>query len=50
MTLFIHGADPRTAGVGIPATVRDSVLGRVTISPIGQEPVPLVVTLTLNRD
>jgi hypothetical protein len=50
MSLFVHAADPATAGVNVPATVRDSVLGRVTIARIGSVPEPLEVTIVLSRD
>lgn len=48
-SVFVRAVDPSTAGVGIPATVRDSVLGVVTIAPVGSTPVPLQVTIRLQR-
>jgi len=50
MSLFVHAADPRTAGVNVPATVRDSVPGQVTISPVGRVPTALSVTIALSRE
>lgn len=46
-SLFVHAADPRSAGVNIPATVRDSVLAHVTIAPVGTAPEPTTVTIRL---
>lgn len=48
LSLWVHGADPRSAGLGIPATVRDSVLVQATVSPIGTIPTPTTVRLTLS--
>lgn len=48
-SVFVRAADPSTAGIGIPATVRDSVLGVVTIAPVGSIPVPLQLTIRLQR-
>jgi hypothetical protein len=45
MSLFVYAADPRTAGVGVPAAVRDSVLGNITIAPIGSIPEPLEIAI-----
>jgi hypothetical protein len=47
VSLWLVGFDPATAGVGVPARVRDSVLVRVTVSPTGETPVPARVRLTL---
>lgn len=47
VSVFIVAADPRSAGVRIPATVRDSVLTRVTIAPVGTVPVPAVISMRL---
>jgi hypothetical protein len=49
-SLFVHAADPQSAGVGMPATVRDSVLGQATIAPVGRVPEPLEVTIQLMRE
>lgn len=50
VSLWVHGADPRTAGLNIPARVQDSVLVRATVSPIGTIPTPTTVRLTLTAD
>ena len=46
-SVWVGGVDPRTAGLGVPARVRDSVLVPVTISPVGTLPEPTAVRLTL---
>jgi hypothetical protein len=35
VSLYIRALDPRSAGVNIPARVRDSVLIQVTLAPVG---------------
>lgn len=47
ISVFVHAADPRSARVGVPAAVRDSVLGQATIARVGSIPVPLEVTIQL---
>lgn len=47
ISLWVHGADPRSSGVGVPARVRDSVLVVGTVSPVGAVPEPTVVRLVL---
>ena len=47
LSIFIGAADPRSASIGVPATVRDSVLIVVTIAPVGAVPEPVVVSITL---
>ena len=48
-TLSVHvvAFDPRSAGVGIPARVRDSVLTIVTVAPVGATPTPVDVRIVL---
>ena len=47
LSVYIVAADPRSAGVGIPARVRDSVLAVVTVAPVGAVPTPSEVRITL---
>jgi hypothetical protein len=47
VSLWLVAFDPATAGVGVPAQVRDSLLVRVTVSPAGTTPEPARVRLTL---
>lgn len=47
LSVYVVAVDPRTAGVGIPATVRDSALVVVTVAPVGAVPTPNEVRLTL---
>jgi len=47
LSLWVVGADPASAGVNIPARVRDSVLVQATVSPVGTVPTPATVRLTL---
>jgi len=47
VSFYVRAADPRTAGVGIPATLRDSVLVTATVTPVGRIPVPTTVTISL---
>lgn len=46
-SLFVLAYDPRSSGVNVPATVRDSVLVRVTVVPVGRVPEPALVTIRL---
>ena len=46
-TVYVLAYDPRSSGINIPATVRDSVLALVTVAPVGQVPAPTVVTIRL---
>ncbi len=48
-TLSVHviASDPRSAGIGSPATVRDSVLTIVTVAPVGTIPQAAQVRITL---
>jgi hypothetical protein len=48
VSLYVRAADPRTAGVGIPARVRDSVLVRLTVAPVGAVPEPSTVRIVLD--
>jgi hypothetical protein len=47
LSVYITAFDARTAGVGVPATSRDSVLAVVTVAPVGTAPVPTMVRITL---
>lgn len=47
LSVYVVAADPRSADVGIPARVRDSVLTVVTIAPVGTIPTPAVVRVPL---
>ena len=47
LSVWIVGADPATAGVSVPARVRDSILVQATLSPVGDIPTPSVVRLML---
>jgi hypothetical protein len=44
---YVIAADPRTAGLNIPATVRDSILVLMTLTPVGSVPTPAQVTIAL---
>jgi hypothetical protein len=44
---YVIAADPRTAGLNIPATVRDSILVLMTLTPVGSIPAPARVRITL---
>ena len=47
VSLYVHAADPRSAGLERPATLRDSVLVQVTISLLDEVPAPIDVTIRL---
>jgi hypothetical protein len=47
VSLFVLAYDPRSSGLNVPATVRDSVMARVTVAPLGRVPVPASVTIRL---
>jgi hypothetical protein len=47
ISIYVVAADPRSAGVNVPATVQDSVLTVVTIAPVGAIPTPTTVHVTL---
>jgi len=47
VSVYVRAADPRSAGVNVPATVRDSVLVLLTVTPIGKVPAPVSVTIRL---
>lgn len=46
-SVILVAADPRSAGLNIPATVRDSIVSIVTIAPIGAMPAEASVQITL---
>lgn len=46
-SVYVIATDPRTAGLGSPATVRDSVLTIVTVAPVGTIPQAAQVRITL---
>ncbi len=50
LSLWVSAADPRSAGVGVPATRRDSVRVSIAVVPIGQTPEPVRVTIRLDND
>lgn len=47
LSVWIVAADPRSAGVGVPANVRDSVLTVVTVAAVGTVPTSAEVHITL---
>jgi hypothetical protein len=47
LSVYVVAADPRSAGLGTPATIRDSVLTLVTVAPIGTLPEPAEVRIVL---
>jgi hypothetical protein len=47
VSFYVRAADPSSAGVGIPARVRDSLLITATVTPVGRVPVPTTVALVL---
>lgn len=47
VSFWVHGADPRTAAVNVPARVQDSVLVQAMVSPAGTIPTATAVRLTL---
>ena len=47
VSVYVIATDPRSAGVGVPARIRDSVLVPVTIAPVGRVPSPAEVHFTL---
>jgi hypothetical protein len=47
VSVYVIAADPRSAGLNVTATVRDSVLVVVTVAPVGTVPTPAVVRITL---
>jgi hypothetical protein len=47
LTVRVVAADPRSAGFGIPASVKDSARTLVTAAPVGTIPNPATVTFTL---
>lgn len=47
LSVYVHAVDPRSAGAGVPATVRDSVLTFVTMAPIGALPQTATVQIVL---
>lgn len=38
LSVYVVGLDPRSAGLGVPPTARDSVLTVVTVAPVGAVP------------
>lgn len=49
VSVYVIATDPRSAGVGIPAAIRDSVLTTVTVAPVGEIPEPAAVRITLQK-
>lgn len=47
VSVFVIATDPRSATVGVPATVRDSVLALLTVTPLGSVPEPTLVEIRL---
>ena len=47
VAVYVQALDPRTAGVGVPARVQDSVQVRATMAPVGAVPSPSAVRITL---
>lgn len=47
LSVYVIATDPTSAGVGVPASVRDSVLVRVTVAPVGTVPDSVDVRVTL---
>jgi hypothetical protein len=47
VSLYVLAVDPRSAGVNVTATVRDSVLVRAAVAPVGAVPVAQSVTMRL---
>lgn len=46
-SIYVIAADPRSAGVGVPARIRDSVLVLATVARVGQVPSPAVARVAL---
>jgi hypothetical protein len=49
ISVYVIATDPLSAGVGIPATIRDSVLTTATVAPVGEIPEPAAVRITLQK-
>jgi hypothetical protein len=47
VSMYVRAADPQSAGLGVPALLRDSVLVTVTVTPVGRVPTPTTVALSL---
>lgn len=47
LSLYVRALDPRSAGLDVPATVRESVLVRVTLAPVGSVPRTTSVVIRL---
>lgn len=47
LSVFVVAADPRSASVGVPASVVDSVLTLVTVAPVGAIPVTAEIRIIL---
>jgi hypothetical protein len=47
ISVYVVAADPRSAGVGVPSTIRDSVLCVVTVAPVGTIPTATEVRIVL---
>lgn len=47
VSMYVRAADPQSAGVGVPARLRDSVLVTVAVTPVGRVPDPTTVAISL---
>ena len=47
LSVYVLAADLRSASVGAPPQVRDSVLAKATIAPVGVVPFPAIVRVVL---
>jgi hypothetical protein len=47
LSVYVVAADRHSAGLGMPAIIRDSVLTQVTVAPIGTVPEPAEVRIVL---
>ncbi len=47
LSVYVIATDPRSTGIGSPATARDSVLTIVTVAPVGTIPQAAQVRITL---
>jgi hypothetical protein len=46
-SVYVIAADPRSAGVGVPGRIRDSVLVQASLARVGQVPTPTVARVAL---
>ena len=47
VSVYVVATDPESAGINIPARVRDSVLTVVSVAPVGRVPTPAEVRIVL---